>query len=296
MQGHARQGWPAARRQHARACQARQRGRRAGRAGRAPSLTRPPVLSSAPSTHSWCMELRSVPAGGGRAGRAPRLVRPPVLSSAPSTHSRCMELRSVPAGGARGRARAQAGQAAGVVQRAQHPELEHGVEDVVARRRVHEVEVQQVVHVQGLEQQHHVAQVGALDLGHRHRQQLLRAGRCARSGRAPPLGRPSAERRALSCVPRPPATVRACTGCSSAPAQPPVSRTLLRLPMWHAASPMHARLLQSCAGASPPPTLPAIAALHQGAPTAMRMRRAFRMTGMPARGLAPGVCQPARRG
>mmetsp|Transcript_24293 Transcript_24293/g.76457 ORF Transcript_24293/g.76457 Transcript_24293/m.76457 type:complete len:388 (-) Transcript_24293:519-1682(-) len=60
-----------------------------------------------------------------------------------------------------------------VVERAQNPELVHAVEDVVLRRRVHEVELQQVLDAQGLEQQHHVAEVGALDLRHRVLQHLV---------------------------------------------------------------------------------------------------------------------------
>lgn len=60
-----------------------------------------------------------------------------------------------------------------VVQGSEDPELVHGVEHVVLRGRVHEVELQQVLHAQGLEQQHHVGQVGPLYLGHGGGQQLI---------------------------------------------------------------------------------------------------------------------------
>lgn len=63
-----------------------------------------------------------------------------------------------------------------VVQGSEDPELIHGVEHVVLRRRVHEVELQQVLHPQGLEQQHHVGQVGPLDLRHRGGQELILIG------------------------------------------------------------------------------------------------------------------------
>lgn len=38
------------------------------------------------------------------------------------------------------------------------------------------MELQQVLHPQGLEQQHHVGQVGPLDLGHRGGQELILVG------------------------------------------------------------------------------------------------------------------------
>mmetsp|Transcript_6374 Transcript_6374/g.13907 ORF Transcript_6374/g.13907 Transcript_6374/m.13907 type:complete len:252 (+) Transcript_6374:352-1107(+) len=60
-----------------------------------------------------------------------------------------------------------------VVQRAQEPELVHRVEQVILRRRVHEVKGEQVVDAERLEQQHHVAQIRALDLGHGHDKQLV---------------------------------------------------------------------------------------------------------------------------
>ena len=63
-----------------------------------------------------------------------------------------------------------------VVQGPKDPELVHGVEHVVLRGWVHEVELQQVLHPQGLEQQHHVGQVGPLDLGHRGGQELVLVG------------------------------------------------------------------------------------------------------------------------
>lgn len=58
-----------------------------------------------------------------------------------------------------------------VVERSQDPELVHGVEHVVFRGRVHEVEEQQILDTQRLEQQYHVGQIGPLDLwdgGHQH--------------------------------------------------------------------------------------------------------------------------------
>ena len=56
----------------------------------------------------------------------------------------------------------QLGQLAGVVERAQDPQLVHRVEDVLLGRRVHEVELQQVLHAQRLEEEHHVGQVRPL--------------------------------------------------------------------------------------------------------------------------------------
>ena len=61
---------------------------------------------------------------------------------------------------------AQVGQAARVVERAQYPQLIHRVHHVLAGWRIHEVELQQVLHAQRLEQQYDVGQVGPLDLGH----------------------------------------------------------------------------------------------------------------------------------
>jgi len=64
----------------------------------------------------------------------------------------------------------------GVVQGPQDPQLVHGVEHVVLGRRVHEVEEQQVLHAQRLEQQHHVGQVGPLDLRDGGGQHLVLVG------------------------------------------------------------------------------------------------------------------------
>lgn len=54
-----------------------------------------------------------------------------------------------------------------VIQGSQDPQLVHGVQHVVLRWWIHEVELQQVLHTQGLEQKHYIGKVGALDLGHR---------------------------------------------------------------------------------------------------------------------------------
>ena len=53
------------------------------------------------------------------------------------------------------------------------PHLIHGVENVVLWRRIHEVELQQVLHPQGLEQEDHIGEVGPLDLGDGGGEQLL---------------------------------------------------------------------------------------------------------------------------
>ena len=63
-----------------------------------------------------------------------------------------------------------------VVQRPQDPQLVHGVEHVVLGGRVHEVKEQQVLHAQRLEQQHHVGQVGPLDLRYGGGQHLVLIG------------------------------------------------------------------------------------------------------------------------
>ena len=63
-----------------------------------------------------------------------------------------------------------------VVQGSQHPQLVERVVDVVLGGRVHEVKVQEVVHVQRLEQEHGVAQVGALDLRDGDLQHLVPEG------------------------------------------------------------------------------------------------------------------------
>lgn len=49
------------------------------------------------------------------------------------------------------------------------------------------MELQEVLHPQGLEQQHHVGQVGPLDLGHRGGQELILIGAL---GVEPARGRP----------------------------------------------------------------------------------------------------------
>ena len=64
-------------------------------------------------------------------------------------------------------------QAAGVIQRAQDPQLVHAVQDVILRGWVHKVKVQEVLHVEGLEKQHHVPEVSALNLRHRHGEHLV---------------------------------------------------------------------------------------------------------------------------
>ncbi|KRX44449.1 hypothetical protein T05_629 [Trichinella murrelli] len=64
-------------------------------------------------------------------------------------------------------------QLAGVVQRAQRPQLVHRIEQVVLGRCVHEVEFQQIVHAERFQQQHHVRQVGPLNLGYGIGQQFL---------------------------------------------------------------------------------------------------------------------------
>ena len=51
--------------------------------------------------------------------------------------------------------------------------LIHRVEDVVLGRRIHEVELEQILHPQALEEKHHIGEVGALYLGHGGGQQLL---------------------------------------------------------------------------------------------------------------------------
>lgn len=63
-----------------------------------------------------------------------------------------------------------------VVQGPQDPQLVHGVEHVVLRRGVHEVEEQQVLDPQGFEQQHHVGQVGPLNLWDGGGQHLILEG------------------------------------------------------------------------------------------------------------------------
>lgn len=62
------------------------------------------------------------------------------------------------------RAVSEAGGLTCVIKRSQDPQLVHGVQHVVFRRRVHEVEEQEILNSQGLEQQHNIGQVSALDL------------------------------------------------------------------------------------------------------------------------------------
>lgn len=60
-----------------------------------------------------------------------------------------------------------------VVQSAQDPELVHGVEHVVLRRWIHEVEEQQILDAQRLQQQDDIGQVGPLDLWYGGSQHLI---------------------------------------------------------------------------------------------------------------------------
>ena len=92
---------------------------------------------------------------------------------------------------------AEGAEVAAVGQRAEDPELVHGVEDVLLGRRVHEAEVEEVVDAEGpasagagsgrarasrsgaanaggrLQEEDDVAEVGALDLGNLRREQLV---------------------------------------------------------------------------------------------------------------------------
>ena len=58
-------------------------------------------------------------------------------------------------------------------ERPEYPQLVHGVQYVLLGGRVHEVKVQQVLHAEGLEEEHHVGQVGPLDLRHGRGQELV---------------------------------------------------------------------------------------------------------------------------
>ncbi|GIX65042.1 DNA repair endonuclease, putative [Babesia caballi] len=58
------------------------------------------------------------------------------------------------------------GELAELVDAAQDPELQHGAQNVLHVRRVDEVELGELLHLERLEQQHDVAEVGAPDLGH----------------------------------------------------------------------------------------------------------------------------------
>mmetsp|Transcript_9676 Transcript_9676/g.33379 ORF Transcript_9676/g.33379 Transcript_9676/m.33379 type:complete len:270 (+) Transcript_9676:1137-1946(+) len=64
----------------------------------------------------------------------------------------------------------------GVVKGAKNPQLEHGLEQVVLRRWVHEIKVQKVLYVQALQQQNHIAQVRPLYLGNIDLQHLALVG------------------------------------------------------------------------------------------------------------------------
>ena len=68
---------------------------------------------------------------------------------------------------------AQLGQPPPIIERPEHPELVHAVQNVLLGRRVHEREVQQVLDAERLEQQDHITQVRPLDLGHLRLQQLV---------------------------------------------------------------------------------------------------------------------------
>lgn len=63
-----------------------------------------------------------------------------------------------------------------VVQSSQDPKLVHGVEHVVLRWWVHEVEQEQILDAQRLQQQDYVGQVGPLDLWYGGRQHLIFIG------------------------------------------------------------------------------------------------------------------------
>lgn len=63
-----------------------------------------------------------------------------------------------------------------VVQRSQDPQLVHGVEHVVFRWWIHEVEEEQILNAKRLQQQDYVGQVGPLDLWDGARQHLILIG------------------------------------------------------------------------------------------------------------------------
>mmetsp|Transcript_9277 Transcript_9277/g.26396 ORF Transcript_9277/g.26396 Transcript_9277/m.26396 type:complete len:308 (+) Transcript_9277:2524-3447(+) len=67
----------------------------------------------------------------------------------------------------------QARQVSRVIQSPKNPQLKHGLQKVVLRRRVHEVKVQQVVDFQALQQKDHVAKVCPLNLWNVHLQHLI---------------------------------------------------------------------------------------------------------------------------
>ena len=72
-----------------------------------------------------------------------------------------------------GHAAAELGQLGLVVERAEGVQLLESDDERLVRRRIHVVEVNEVVDAQALEQQHHVAQIGALYLGYRVVVELL---------------------------------------------------------------------------------------------------------------------------
>ncbi len=49
----------------------------------------------------------------------------------------------------------------------------HRIQQIVARRRVHEIELEHIVDAERLEQQHRVAEIGALNLGNVGHQHLV---------------------------------------------------------------------------------------------------------------------------
>lgn len=63
-----------------------------------------------------------------------------------------------------------------VVKRPQDPQLIQAVGNVVIRGPVHEVKLLDPLHIERLEQQHHIAQVGPLDLWHSRLQHLIAEG------------------------------------------------------------------------------------------------------------------------
>lgn len=63
-----------------------------------------------------------------------------------------------------------------VVQSSQDPQLVHGVEHVVFRWRIHEMEEEQILNTQRLQEQDHVGQVGPLNLWYGGGQHLILKG------------------------------------------------------------------------------------------------------------------------
>mmetsp|Transcript_38971 Transcript_38971/g.96648 ORF Transcript_38971/g.96648 Transcript_38971/m.96648 type:complete len:337 (+) Transcript_38971:295-1305(+) len=129
--------------------------------------------------------------GDARVVRVHRLVLGPVEHGVAdrehSAHGQHLLGHAVPTGGDEGLGHlrverelghlpAELGQLAAVVERAERVELLERADERLRGRRVHEVEMQQVVDAEALEQQHHVAQVGALDLGDHVVLQLVEEG------------------------------------------------------------------------------------------------------------------------